>query len=205
MSTPFFLLINRVSPYTLYEFHAMNIFLLILAFLLLLIVVGGFSITIYYAIFYVPYVPTPKKIAKKMVEAANLKKGQKVFDLGAGDGRITIIADQKGFKSTGFELSWLPYLLAKFNIWSQGSKAKIYRKNFIKESLKEVDCVFCYLWPSVMRDLKNKFEEEMKKGSKIVSYCFPMKDWKPVKKIPSKLNNNKTFLIYVYEIGKSNA
>ena len=205
MSTPFFLLINKVSPYTLCEFLLMDILSLIFALLLLLIVVGGFSITIYYAIFYVPYVPTPKKIAKKMVEVASLKKGQRIFDLGAGDGRITIYANKKGCISTGFELSWLPFILAKINIWIKRSGAKIYRKNFFKESLENADCVFCYLWPKVMKNLQIKFEKEMKEGSRIVSYCFPIKNWKPIKAIPTKSNNKKAFLIYVYEIGISNS
>ncbi len=204
MSIPFFLLIDRVFPYTLYKFLPMNILLPILALLFLLIIVGGFSVTIYYAVFYVPYVPTPKKIAKKMIEVANLKKKQRVFDLGAGDGRIIIYADKKGCISTGFELSWLPFILAKINILIQRSKAKIYRKNFLKKSLENVDCVFCYLWPSVMKKLQAKFEKEMKKGSKVVSYCFPVKNWKPIRKVPTIKGRGDAFLIYIYEIGKSN-
>jgi tRNA1(Val) A37 N6-methylase TrmN6 len=42
-----------------------------------------------------PYYPTPSSIVLKMLELVDLKKGEKMFDLGSGDGRIVIMAAQK--------------------------------------------------------------------------------------------------------------
>src|ERR1043166_7370360 len=42
-----------------------------------------------------PYYPTPETIVARMLEFGGLKAGEKMFDLGSGDGRIVIMAAQK--------------------------------------------------------------------------------------------------------------
>src|SRR6266481_3267819 len=42
-----------------------------------------------------PYYPTPESIVQKMLQLGGLKAGEKVFDLGSGDGRIIIMAASK--------------------------------------------------------------------------------------------------------------
>src|SRR5271165_37036 len=42
-----------------------------------------------------PYYPTPETIVMKMLQLGGLKAGEKVYDLGSGDGRIVILAAQK--------------------------------------------------------------------------------------------------------------
>ena len=52
-----------------------------------------------------PYYPTPQLIVRKMLELGELKAGEKMFDLGSGDGRIVIMAAQKfDADATGVEL-----------------------------------------------------------------------------------------------------
>ncbi len=52
----------------------------------------------------VPYVPSPEYVVDKMIELAGVKKGDVVYDLGSGDGRIVIAAAKKGAKAVGFEI-----------------------------------------------------------------------------------------------------
>ena len=52
----------------------------------------------------VPFVPTPQDVVDKMIELAGVKKGDTVYDLGSGDGRIVITAAKKGAKAVGFEI-----------------------------------------------------------------------------------------------------
>src|ERR687897_1017073 len=52
----------------------------------------------------VPFVPTPQEVVDKMIELAGVKKGDTVYDLGSGDGRIVITAAKKGAKAVGFEI-----------------------------------------------------------------------------------------------------
>ena len=55
-----------------------------------------------------PYYPTPESIVKRMLELGDLKAGEKMFDLGSGDGRIVIMAAEKfGADATGVELDRL--------------------------------------------------------------------------------------------------
>src|ERR1017187_3748964 len=42
-----------------------------------------------------PYYPTPQTVVDKMLQLGGLKAGEKMFDLGSGDGRIVIMAAQK--------------------------------------------------------------------------------------------------------------
>jgi len=42
-----------------------------------------------------PYYPTPETIVQKMLQLGGLKAGEKMFDLGSGDGRIVIMAADK--------------------------------------------------------------------------------------------------------------
>src|ERR1019366_5920620 len=48
-----------------------------------------------------PYYPTPNSIVEKMLELAGVKAGEKVYDLGSGDGRIVIMAARK-FKANAY-------------------------------------------------------------------------------------------------------
>jgi predicted RNA methylase len=52
-----------------------------------------------------PYFPTPPLIVEKMLRMGGLKSGEKMFDLGSGDGRIVIMAAKKfGADATGIEI-----------------------------------------------------------------------------------------------------
>jgi len=154
----------------------------------------------YSAVRYVPFVPTEKEVIKKMIKAANLKDGQKVYDLGCGDGRLLIEAlKKKNVEAHGVEINRFINTLAKFRIWMAGKKADIIHKNFFKISLEESDVIFCYLFPKVMQKLKMKFQEELKAGTLVISYCFPISDWVPVKTIQTRADKPKNFLIYVYQ------
>src|SRR6266481_1889028 len=53
-----------------------------------------------------PYYPTPETIVNKMLQLGGLKAGEKMYDLGSGDGRIVIVAAQKFHAdATGIELA----------------------------------------------------------------------------------------------------
>src|SRR5262245_58159060 len=51
------------------------------------------------------YVPTPQEVVDRMLELAEVKKDDVVFDLGCGDGRIPVTAAKKfGCKAWGFDI-----------------------------------------------------------------------------------------------------
>lgn len=164
----------------------------------LTVLVGTFF---YYGVRYVPYVPSNRSVIKKMIAAADLKDGQKIIDLGCGDARLLIEAmKEKNVQASGVEISFPVYWLAKFRLWMCGMKANITRENFFKVSLKDSDVVFCYLFPKVMEQLKEKFEKELKNGAIVVSHSFPIKEWKPERTVQTRADKPHNFLIYVYRM-----
>jgi ribosomal protein L11 methylase PrmA len=137
-----------------------------------------------------------------MLEIAEIKPGDILYDLGAGEGRIIIMA-AKNFKARafGFELSPLSLLLAQIKILFSGTsgQAKLICRNFYNQKLSKADVITCFLRPKPMEKLKGKFKKELKPGTRIVSYAFSIPGWKPEKVVKV---NEKTSPIFLYEIKK---
>ena len=146
-----------------------------------------------------PFVPTPMLAVKKMVELAKIKKGEKVYDIGCGDGRTVYLASKLfGAEGIGFELSPMVYLLAVIRKFLWKSKAKIVFGNFKNHSLKDADVVFCYLMPGTLQFLQKKLETELKPGARVVTYAFKVGTWQFAHHEPSIPNSNIAS-IYVYK------
>ncbi|MDO8803441.1 MAG: class I SAM-dependent methyltransferase [Elusimicrobiota bacterium] len=131
-----------------------------------------------------PFVPTPMAAAKRMVEAAGLKPGDIVYDLGCGDGRVVYLAAKEyGVKGTGFELSPIVYLLARLRHFLWRSEARIKFGSFYRQDLSDADVIFCYLTEDILKTLEHKLKAEMKKGARVVSFTYRFASWKEKQKI----------------------
>lgn len=148
----------------------------------------------------VPYVPTKKQVALKMIKVAHLKKNDIVYDLGCGDGRLLFEAEKNAdINAKGYELAPIPYFFAKIQQFFLKSKTSIQMANFFSANLKDANIIFCYLSPDIMVKLYKKIKKECKKGTKIVSNTFSVRGVEPsrvwIKNQKQKLPN-----IYLYEI-----
>ena len=130
----------------------------------------------------VPFVPTSKRIIRHIAKLAKLKKGERVYDLGCGDGRFLIEA-QKYTKVTarGFENAPIPYIWAHMRKWLSGAKMNVSMKNFFHQNLSDADVIYCYLGPDVMTQLGKKFRKECRKGTRIYSNTFSIHGFTPTK------------------------
>jgi precorrin-6B methylase 2 len=136
----------------------------------------------------VPFIPTSKKLTKKMIDAADLTKNDIVYDLGSGDGRIVLEAAKKSKEAVGFEINPVLTVLSK-------TKARFYKINnatFITKSvyradLSHCDKLFLYLSPKLMKGLERKILEEMKEGAYIVSHAFSFPNMEPIKVVDNKI------------------
>jgi len=129
-----------------------------------------------------PFVPTKRRDIERLLKLAEVKKDDKVYDLGSGDGRIAIAAaEQFGAKVEGIEISLLPYIFSKILVRIKGlqKKVSIHYGDFFQVNLKKADVVICFLTPKAMKKLKPKFKKELTKNTRIVSYAFPLLDWTP--------------------------
>jgi ribosomal protein L11 methylase PrmA len=146
----------------------------------------------------VPYVPTRKKYIKEIIKLADLKEGEKVFDLGCGDGRFLSAASAITKRTaTGFETAPIPYLLSITRKIFSRNKFEVLMKNFYKQSLSEADVIYCYLSPEAMQKLSAKITKECKKGTRVYSNAFSIKNLVPKKQWPK---NKHLPNLYYYEI-----
>ncbi len=130
-----------------------------------------------------------------MLKVTKIKKGERVVDLGCGDGRIVFRAEKEfGAIAEGYEISVFVWLLAQSNRILKRAKSKIYRRNFFTADLSKADVVFCYLLPEVMQELVPKFQKELKKGARIISASFSLPGWQARKIYPKEGRAGKVFI-----------
>ena len=117
----------------------------------------------------------------KMLEAANVKKTDVVYDLGSGDGRIVITAVEKfGAKAYGVELDKELVKLSQESIKRKKleNRASIERKDMFTVDLSKATVVTVFQYSRLLEKLMPQFAK-MKPGSRIVSHQFEIPDVKP--------------------------
>ncbi|MCJ7455420.1 class I SAM-dependent methyltransferase [Candidatus Bathyarchaeota archaeon] len=128
----------------------------------------------------VPFVPTPRPIVRRMLSLAGTKPGDRLVDLGAGDGRIVIAAaNEFGAKALGVELHPDRYAIIRNSVPSLKPNLEVLRQNFFKTDLSNADVVTMYLLPSVNEALRKKLERELHSGARVVTHDFSIPDWTP--------------------------
>lgn len=130
-----------------------------------------------------PFVGTEPKIVKRMLDMAELKKSDVLYDLGSGDGRIVVSAALRGIKAVGIEIDPVKVWYSRFfiKLLKLEKHAKVERGNFFEKDLSKANIVTLFLLHDTDKKLKDKLIKELKKGSRIVSYSFIFEGWKPEK------------------------
>jgi len=128
-----------------------------------------------------PWLPLRSKDHSRVLKYMKGRKGLLV-DLGAGDARMLVdVVRGTDLTAHGFEISFIPFVagLLRLQLARAGKRAKMLFKDFFMEDLSSVDVIYCFLTPSAMERLKPKFERELKKGSRVISYSFSIHGWNP--------------------------
>jgi len=143
----------------------------------------------------VPYVPTPQEVVDAMLNLAEVKDSDTVFDLGSGDGRIPITAAQK-HKARGRGVDINPERIkeAEENAKKAGvtERVKFIEGDLFTADIHEATVVALYLLSEVNLRLRPKLLKELRPGTRIVSHSFDMGDWKPDKQI--EVNGRRVYL-----------
>ena len=154
----------------------------------------------------VPYVPTPRAVIEKMLELAEVKKGDVVYDLGCGDGRIVVTAAKKyGVKAVGVDIDPERVEESRENVRKNNleklvtiKKADIFTLDF-----KEATVITLYLLPEVNVKLMPQLAR-LKPGARIVSHDFPMRGARPSKvvrmKAPDYRGHEREHIIYLWTV-----
>lgn len=151
----------------------------------------------------VPYVPTPQTVVERMLVLAKVGKGDVLYDLGSGDGRIVITAAKRyGAKGVGIDLDPARIREARENASKAGvdGQVRFIAGDLFKADLSDADVVTLYLLNSVNRDLRPQLWRQLKVGTRVVSHAFDMgAEWPPEK---TEVVDGST--IYVWTISDAN-
>ncbi|MBW8011615.1 MAG: SAM-dependent methyltransferase [Chloroflexi bacterium] len=143
-----------------------------------------------------PWVVTPLENVRAMLSLAEVQPGEKVIDLGAGDGRI-VIAAVRDFQAeaVGVEIDPIRYLLANLFIKRFGvfPQARIHYGDLRSFDISDADVVTVYLTRKSNQKLEPLLQERLKPGARVVSHAFPFSGW-----TPSIIDEHH--LIFLYEI-----
>ena len=162
---------------------------------LLLFVIGLLWILIP-ALYGLPPVPTNPERIRKALKLVNLQPNEILYDLGAGDGRILLIAARDfEAKAIGIEIGPLQCALIWLRVVANGfgRQVQVRWENFYKADLKDADVVFVYATSKEVMKLAPHLETQMKTGSRLVSISADFPEWEP-----SAID--KQDLIFLYEM-----
>lgn len=136
---------------------------------------------------------------------AGVKKGDVVYDLGSGDGRIVITAAKTfGAKAVGFEIDPGLVKLARENARREKLErlVEIRQQDFMTANLSAATVVTLYLSYDGNLALRPKLMRELKPGARVVSYTFDMGDWQPKIVETYRDATGDTHMLYLWEISK---
>lgn len=153
-----------------------------------------------------PYYPTPESVVERMLKFAGLKPGEKLFDLGSGDGRIVVIAAQKFHAdATGVELDAELAKQSSERIKGLGleKSARIIRGDLLRQDYSSADVVAVYLLPRSNERLRPLLEKQLRNGTRIVAHDFVFRGWTPEREEYVEDDGaGRSHTIYLYVIHK---
>lgn len=134
----------------------------------------------------VPFEPSPRHVVDQMLKLADVRKGDVVYDLGCGDGRIVIAAAQQfGARGVGIDIDPQRITESTENARAAGVLDRVTFRNedLFEANIADATVVTLFLWPEVNLKLRAKLWRDLKPGTRVVSYYWDMGDWAPEKEI----------------------
>ncbi|QVL32528.1 TIGR03000 domain-containing protein [Telmatocola sphagniphila] len=153
----------------------------------------------------VPFVSTPNAVVKAMLKLAEVGKDDIVYDLGCGDGRITIAAvkEFKARKAYGIDIDPERVKESLANARIQGVERSVQFKEGDVLEMKDVgdaNVVTLYMLPQLNEKLEPMLRRTLKPGARIVSHDFEIGSWKPTKTEDVKDEDGNDHKIFLWVI-----
>jgi SAM-dependent methyltransferase len=152
-----------------------------------------------------PFDPTPQEVVERLLSLARVKRGDVVYDLGSGDGRILIAAAKKyGVRGVGYEIDPGLVKLARENIRRAGLEklVEIRHEDFLGADLSPASVVTLYLSYDGNLAVRDQLSGQLKPGARVVSYTFDMGDWQPKVAESYRDAAGNRHQLYLWEITK---
>ena len=139
-----------------------------------------------------------------MLSLASLKPNERLVDLGSGDGRILIAAAKLfGASAVGVDVRGTLVKACRRRVREMGlsGRVKVMRRNFRDVSLRRADVLALYLSSYTLGLLASKFTRELRKGSRVVTFDFPIFGWKSARELSFTPKGwKKAHPIYLYRV-----
>jgi cyclopropane fatty-acyl-phospholipid synthase-like methyltransferase len=158
----------------------------------------------------IPFVPSPQYVVDRMIEVAEIKKGDVLYDMGSGDGRIVIGAAKKyGIRAVGIDLN--PELVAKAreNAKQEGVShlVEFRAQDGLTVDISEATVVTLYMFKWFNNAIRPKLQK-LKPGSRVIAHDFDIDDWKPTRvesvKAPSDGSDYaESRTLYIWIVGNN--
>lgn len=148
-----------------------------------------------------PYYPTPEPIVDRMLQLGSLKAGEKMFDLGSGDGRIVIMAASKYHADAiGVELdqNLVRQSSAKIKTLGLSGTARIIFGDVMKQNYTSANLITVYLLPKALPQIQALLEGQLKKGTRVVAHDYEIGTWVPVKSETIADEEGRTHKLFLY-------
>ena len=131
----------------------------------------------------IPFVPSPEYVVQRMLDLAEIKKGDVLYDMGSGDGRVVIEAAKKfGIRGVGIDLS--PELVAKARENAKnegvGHLVEFRAQDGLTVDISEATVVTLYMFKWFNNAIRPKLQK-LRTGSRVVAHDFDIDDWKPTR------------------------
>jgi SAM-dependent methyltransferase len=128
-----------------------------------------------------PFCPAPEEAVARMLDLAEVGPGDRVIDLGCGDGRIVLAAARRGAEARGIDVD--PERVAEAEAAARAAGVED-RVRFTTGDLFAVDLapfsvVTLYLLPGPLRWLQGRLQRDLRRGARVVSFQFAMPEWRP--------------------------
>jgi len=138
-------------------------------------------------------------VVGEMLELAQVRANDVVYDLGCGDGRIVIEAARRfGARGVCVDIDPRRIAEARANARREGVEDKIrfIEENLLETRLQDATVVMLFLSLDLNRMLQPKLLRELKPGARVVSHWHRMGDWEPQKTVHAKgpVRNHEIFL-----------
>jgi len=133
-----------------------------------------------------PYVPTPEDVVDRMLRMADTAKGDVVYDLGSGDGRIPIAAAKTyGARGVGIDLDPRRIEESRANAKAAGVEGLVeFRlQNALDADISDATVVTLYMLASGNAALRPMLTRQLRSGARIVSHAFSMGPTWPADKV----------------------
>jgi cyclopropane fatty-acyl-phospholipid synthase-like methyltransferase len=142
-----------------------------------------------------PWIPTREIRIRKALELAKLRPKEILYDMGAGDGRVLVMAaNEFGARAVGVEIGPMQCLVGRMRIWLSGSRqrARMRCGNFYKADISDADVVFVYATSSQTSNLFPLLERQLHPGARVVSVAADFPVW-----VPTAVDRESLIFLYV--------